>query len=456
MSHAPGHPPQDPTLGILLGLGRGMLRDVGTMGRGLVNFGRGMVRQAVEHPLETAVDFSPVGDVKAALYDAPRAFGSGNTIGGMLALASAAPLVPNLAKGIPASAVRAADDLPMDEASRMARAREMGFDVDTPVYHGTGRPDRIGSAFSRERATSGPSAFFTDNPEIASNYAADKLDTSRINEGRSFSEMFKFRLDDGTEVPLDEAFSRLPMRERVALRNNLGRVTKDYDADDFALVMGEGPGGSSHWDYAMREARRNPLKAAEDVWLNSAILHGDEGRFVDVLQAAGLPPGRVRFDDPYAQYPGVVPAFIKPGEILETSNSDALSQLIRRLRNKPDTRNAEIDADMWSKDRWSTHEWADALEADLAAGENSFVWTSIPDAVSDEIEAMGFNTIKDVGGKSGGMGHNVYIPLRPNQIRSRFARFDPAQSESSNLMAGLMGLLGTGALLRANSGDRER
>jgi hypothetical protein len=28
-------------------------------------------------------------------------------------------------------------DLPTDEASRMARAREMGFDVDTPLYHGT-------------------------------------------------------------------------------------------------------------------------------------------------------------------------------------------------------------------------------------------------------------------------------------------------------------------------------
>ena len=27
--------------------------------------------------------------------------------------------------------------LPMDEASRMARAKEMGFDTDNPVYHGT-------------------------------------------------------------------------------------------------------------------------------------------------------------------------------------------------------------------------------------------------------------------------------------------------------------------------------
>lgn len=35
-------------------------------------------------------------------------------------------------------ASRASKDLPLDKASRMARAKEMGFDVDNPVYHGTG------------------------------------------------------------------------------------------------------------------------------------------------------------------------------------------------------------------------------------------------------------------------------------------------------------------------------
>jgi hypothetical protein len=44
-------------------------------------------------------------------------------------------------------------DMAMDEASRMARAREMGFDVDTPLYHGTGADIQ---AFDLSRAGTGP------------------------------------------------------------------------------------------------------------------------------------------------------------------------------------------------------------------------------------------------------------------------------------------------------------
>jgi len=36
----------------------------------------------------------------------------------------------------------ASGELPMDEASRMARAREQGFDVDTPLYRGSTVPER--------------------------------------------------------------------------------------------------------------------------------------------------------------------------------------------------------------------------------------------------------------------------------------------------------------------------
>ena len=55
--------------------------------------------------------------------------------------------------------------LPMDEASRMARAQEAGFDAGQPLYHGTGadfdayRDNRRGN-------------FFSDSPEIADIYAS--------------------------------------------------------------------------------------------------------------------------------------------------------------------------------------------------------------------------------------------------------------------------------------------
>jgi hypothetical protein len=47
-----------------------------------------------------------------------------------------------------------------------------------PVYHGTGRPDRVGAIFRKSRATAGPMAYFTNSPEIASGYASSKPDTS--------------------------------------------------------------------------------------------------------------------------------------------------------------------------------------------------------------------------------------------------------------------------------------
>jgi hypothetical protein len=68
---------------------------------------------------------------------------------------------------------------PTDEASRMARAREMGFDVDAPMYHGT--PDSRGiyeRGFSTpkerylDKDLGGP-YFFTDNPRVARSYADD-------------------------------------------------------------------------------------------------------------------------------------------------------------------------------------------------------------------------------------------------------------------------------------------
>jgi hypothetical protein len=51
-------------------------------------------------------------------------------------------------------------------------------------YHGTARVDRVGTVFDPERATSGPMAFFTDNQEIANNYARDKKDTSLAYDTR--------------------------------------------------------------------------------------------------------------------------------------------------------------------------------------------------------------------------------------------------------------------------------
>ena len=75
------------------------------------------------------------------------------------------------------NAFKAAERLPMDEASRLARAREMGFDTDNVLYHGTSEPFsefsnfHIGSA--NDAGALGSGHYFTDAPRIANWYAQD-------------------------------------------------------------------------------------------------------------------------------------------------------------------------------------------------------------------------------------------------------------------------------------------
>jgi len=67
-------------------------------------------------------------------------------------------------------------------------------------------------------------------------------------------------------------------------------------------------------------------------------------------------------------------------------------------------------------------------------GENSYVWTSIPDKVTAELRKLGYDGILDTGGKMGGKGHTVAIPFEPGQVRSTAAKFDPKKRGQSGLM----------------------
>ena len=61
------------------------------------------------------------------------------------------------------------DNLPMDTASRMQRAREMGFDVDNPVYHGTGAD--IAQFKPSIDGKMGAGVYLSDSPVYSSSYA---------------------------------------------------------------------------------------------------------------------------------------------------------------------------------------------------------------------------------------------------------------------------------------------
>ena len=94
-------------------------------------------------------------------------------------------------------------------------------------------------------------AYFTDDPEIASNYASDKADTSIGDEYETYASWFKVKLGR-TEVGIDQAWYFLPQAEEQRIASLAPRVLHD---DEGNIILG-GPeitGGIGGIEQAIRE-----------------------------------------------------------------------------------------------------------------------------------------------------------------------------------------------------------
>lgn len=114
-------------------------------------------------PVADAISYSPVGAVAGAVDSGmaaarrPTLLGKAGALGGGMALA-ALGAVPG-GKGL----ARKGEALAMDEASRMARAAEQGFDTSRPMYRGMSR--------AYDSGKTGNYQMFTSSPLDASEYA---------------------------------------------------------------------------------------------------------------------------------------------------------------------------------------------------------------------------------------------------------------------------------------------
>lgn len=118
-------------------------------------------------------------------------------------------------------------DLPMDSASRMARAEEMGFNQ--TMYRGLSEPF--------DEAKTSHLTWTTDNPEYASAYAYGGADKSNIDQGSNVMKLqvksqspfdFGYR-SQFTEVKYDDMLDRLKRGASEAL--NRGDITRDKGLD---------------------------------------------------------------------------------------------------------------------------------------------------------------------------------------------------------------------------------
>jgi len=104
-------------------------------------------------------------------------------------------------------------DMPMDEASRMERAGQMGFDTGTPLYHGT---DKKFQAFNSEKQRD-PGFWFTTDSRNAANYADSEGDLLKV-----FT-----KTDKETQIPFNEYVLPVVNGNEVDFDDNV-QLVKEY------------------------------------------------------------------------------------------------------------------------------------------------------------------------------------------------------------------------------------
>lgn len=259
-------------------------------------------------------------------------------------------------------------------------------------------------------------AYFTDDPEIASGYATGKADTSLNDEDNHYATWFKVKVPGSrAEVSLDRAWHFLPHEEQRRILALAPRVTRD---DDETLLGGpEVTNGIGNYEQAFREARRNPLMALVDGWLQGGVLFNEEAEFLTVLRLAGMTTP-VRFEHPHATYPAVYAVYMSIQKPLVSSTVpkevlDSLQKAAGRSRTRGNDNGYQ-----WDKRNVDARTWFRLLLDDIERSGGTNSWTVIPDWVTDVLKAFGYDGIQDTGGKQGGAGHDVWIPFEEHQVKS--------------------------------------
>ena len=311
-----------------------------------------------------------------------------------------------------------------------------GAKVVLEAYHGTGRGDRVGEVFKRSRATSGPMAYFTSSAGLASKYAIGKEDTSRSLEDNPYESWFKFK-PKGQRTPVDiaRAWHGLDNETQARVAERLPDIRTNDDGE-VIYEAGGGDIGSYNWNLKQTQKgydkRGNPLAAAVETWLNSGALYGDEQGFMKVLKLAGMPVADIEFDSPNETFPFVYKTFIKMGNPLVTSDVPADVVNALRAAAKTDRSRAKFNSgvDSWDKNTKTLKEWVEAFNEK----DNQYVWTSIPDKVTEVFKSLGYDGIIDWSGKSGGFAHPVYIPFSETQVKSAIGNNGKFDGSKTNIM----------------------
>lgn len=250
--------------------------------------------------------------------------------------------------------------LPMNETTRMARAKEQGFTRD--AYHGTQSPEF--DKFKRKRN------------DVGIHFGTPEQANDRMNYMRDVGS----RPEEGMRI--------MPVKLRV---NNPLRL-RDVGAWD-----------EGNMRYALQEARTKdykPVFTPEEIWGAKSLAD-----MRDLIESKG--------------YDGIV--YKNTGEV---AGSESYREVIRVAKSK--------------------------MEEALGKGKNSF---SVEDQKHPAYQEWS-KAHRSYDRHREAMGEDSYIAFRPEQVRSRFAKFDPKKKGKSGLL--LSDAAKTGAALSALEDDQMK
>jgi len=343
--------------------------------------------------------------------------------------------------------------LPIGNTPAM-RAEALGY---TDYLHGTQRLDRLleGKNLDPRRATSGPMPYGTPEPSLASGYATSKPDTSRIasdaGEMSGFFQVEPKELGFGGRnlIDVEKTWYYLPADKKAEIADKAKRIgyKNPQEGSGPFTVHADESGGIVDKDtydwYLKRESGGNPLTALRKLWAESGTLDPyAPTELAEIYKLAGYPYKITQTNAPWTEAQGVMLGKARITNPLKTDDianlrENVIPYLKEQFKNDRTRRKTGHGVDPWDKNvRYTPKEWVDQLEKDLQTGENSYVWTSIPDKITKTLkDGFGYNGIIDKSGKGGGAMHDVVIPFEPGQVRSKFAAFNPAKTGENDMLA---------------------
>lgn len=124
--------------------------------------------------------------------------------------------------------------LDMSEAARMQRAKDMGFDTEKTLYHGTPNNNieefKILPKTGKNGAAYGNGVYFTDNPSTASTYASYMNKNNPTSEGANVIPVHaKLENPFNLESPVDAEFKELLKNESKIPKNKIEEAKTNFD-----------------------------------------------------------------------------------------------------------------------------------------------------------------------------------------------------------------------------------